>query len=101
MEPFGDSMCLAENDNYLAVWGFGGASQPVDVSLHDRAETYQVPIGRDVDAAITRFDVVTSSIGQTARGDYLDIGGSTGGGSRRIIDGWKPPDWRQFLEKAQ
>ena len=30
-----------------------------------------------------------------------DIGGSIGGGSRRIIDGWKPPDWRQFLEKAQ
>ncbi len=38
---------------------------------------------------------------QTALGDYLDIGGSTGGGSRRIIDGWQPPDWRQFLQDAQ
>ena len=37
---------------------------------------------------------------RTARGDYLDIGGSTGGGSRRIIDGWQPPDWRQFLQDA-
>ena len=35
---------------------------------------------------------------RTARGDYLDIGGSTGGGSRRIIDGWQPPDWRHFLQ---
>ena len=35
---------------------------------------------------------------RTARGDYLDIGGSAGGGSRRIIDGWQPPDWRQFLQ---
>ena len=35
---------------------------------------------------------------RTARGDYLDIGGSTGGGSRRIIDGWKPPDWQEFLQ---
>ena len=28
-------------------------------------------------------------------GDYLDIGGSTGGGSRRILDCWQPPDWRE------
>ena len=35
---------------------------------------------------------------RTARGDYLDIGGSTGGGSRRIIDTWQPPDWRDFLQ---
>ena len=34
---------------------------------------------------------------RTARGDYLDIGGSTGGGSRRIIDAWEPPDWHHFL----
>ena len=33
-------------------------------------------------------------------GEYIDIGGSTGGGSRRIIDGWKPPDWREFLVHA-
>ena len=36
---------------------------------------------------------------RSAGGNYLDIGGSTGGGSRRIIDGWVPPDWRQFLEQ--
>ena len=35
---------------------------------------------------------------RTARGDWLDIGGSVGGGSRRIIDSWKPPDWREWLE---
>ena len=29
---------------------------------------------------------------RSAGGNYLDIGGSTGGGSRRIIDGWVPPD---------
>ena len=35
---------------------------------------------------------------RTARGDYLDIGGSTGGGSRRILDSWQPPDWREFYQ---
>ena len=63
-EPFGDSVQHAEIDNYLAVWGFGGASQPAQVSLHGCAERYTVPIGRDVDAAITRFDVVKSGIGK-------------------------------------
>ena len=36
---------------------------------------------------------------QSNTGEFLDIGGSTGGGSRRIIDGWTPPDWRQFLSE--
>ena len=27
----------------------------------------------------------------------MDIGGSTGGGSRRILDRWQPPDWREVL----
>ncbi len=36
---------------------------------------------------------------KNATGEFMDIGGSTGGGSRRIIDGWVPPDWRQFLEE--
>ena len=35
---------------------------------------------------------------RTARGETLDIGGSTGCGPRRILDCWHPPDWRQFLE---
>ena len=30
-------------------------------------------------------------------GDHLDIGGSTSGGSRRLIDGWVMPNWRDFL----
>ena len=33
-----------------------------------------------------------------ATGETLDIGGITGGGSRRIIDAWYPPDWRQVLQ---
>ena len=36
-----------------------------------------------------------------AQGDYLDLGGSTGGGSRRIIDSWQPPDWSDFLPDEQ
>ena len=35
---------------------------------------------------------------RNARGETMDIGGSTGGGPRRILDSWHPPDWRQFLE---
>ena len=30
-------------------------------------------------------------------GGHMDIGGSTGGGSRRLIDGWVQPNWREFL----
>ena len=37
---------------------------------------------------------------QNARGEYMEIGGSTGGGSRRIRDDWQPPDWREFLQDA-
>ena len=38
MKVFGKSIQHAEIDNYLAVWGFGGASQPAQVSLHGCAE---------------------------------------------------------------
>ncbi len=34
-------------------------------------------------------------------GGYMDIGGSTGGGSRRVIDDWAPPDIEEFLEQAE
>ena len=34
-------------------------------------------------------------------GGYMDIGGSTGGVSRRIIDRWTPPDPEDFLEQAE
>ena len=30
---------------------------------------------------------------------YLDIGGITGGTSRRIIDAWQPPGWHHFLQE--
>ena len=33
-----------------------------------------------------------------AAGETKQIGGITGGGPRRIVDGWTPPDWRQFLQ---
>ena len=33
-----------------------------------------------------------------ATGETLAIGGGTGGGPRRIIDGWTPPDWRKPLQ---
>ena len=35
-----------------------------------------------------------------AAGDYMDIGGSTGGGFRRIILGWLPPEWTKFLQEG-
>ena len=37
---------------------------------------------------------------ESQTGDFLDIGGSTGGGSRRIIDDWVPRDWREFLNNG-
>ena len=33
-------------------------------------------------------------------GDHLDIGGSTGGVSRRLIDGYVTPDSRVMLEPS-
>jgi len=34
-------------------------------------------------------------------GDCFDIGGSTGGVSRRLIDDWLEPDCRDFLDKSE
>ena len=34
------------------------------------------------------------------QGEHLDIGDSTGGGSRRLVDGWVPPDWREFFSHS-
>ena len=34
---------------------------------------------------------------RSADGRTLDIGGSTGGLSRRIIDDWVEPNWEEFL----
>ena len=82
----------------------GGASQPasrgqeVETFTHKQLEVLQQWDSGELLSNRNR-SIVALGHGRlrTARGDYLDIGGSTGGGSRRIIDGWKPPDWRQFL----
>ena len=67
--PFGDGVRTAVKDAYLAVWGFRGASQPaadsgrapepVAVSLHGDVVIHNLPFARLVDAAITRFNVMT------------------------------------------
>ena len=88
-EPFGDRVQFAEIDNYVAVWNFGawnghgGAAQPAQVSLHGCAERYTIPMGihQDVDAAITRFDVVTSDIGMC----HVVVG------NMHIVCGQSPP----------
>ena len=61
--PFGEGVGHAETGPYLAVWGFGGASQPARVSLHGTAENFKIPFAREVHAAITRFDVATRDFG--------------------------------------
>ena len=38
---------------------------------------------------------------QNSEGDTMDIGGSTGGGSRRVIDEWAQPDWRELVEATR
>ena len=63
-KQFRDGVGVAEANNYLSLWGFGGASQPAVVSLHGDVEIYQVPIGRQVDAVIARFDVQTTVHGK-------------------------------------
>ena len=56
-KPFGDSVGFCEVDNYLSLWGFGGAPQPADVSLREDTYIYHVQTGRNIDAVISRFDV--------------------------------------------
>ena len=38
-KPFGNDMCVSEQDNYIAVWGMGGALQFAKLSLHEPAST--------------------------------------------------------------
>ena len=52
IQPFGHQVCHSEIDNYLALWGFGVAPQPVRVSLHGDAEKHVLPIGRKVDLSL-------------------------------------------------
>ena len=84
----------------------GGASQPArsgqEAVLFSKP---QLDILDKWDKGILRENLnkVITELGhgrlQSNTGEFLDIGGSTGGGSRRIIDGWTPPDWRQFLSE--
>ena len=64
---FGDGIGFSEVDNYVSLWGFGGAPQPAVVSLHGDTEIYRVPVGQDVDAVVARFDV------QTSEGDEVHL----------------------------
>jgi hypothetical protein len=58
-KPFGkQNLCVEDLHNYVAMWGFGGASQPVVVSPHGPPEIYVIPSGHPIHAMITRFDVV-------------------------------------------
>ena len=57
-EPFGaQNVKVSALENYLAIWGFGGASQPVVVFPHGTPQLFSVPIGRVVKAAIHEFIV--------------------------------------------
>jgi hypothetical protein len=83
----------------------GGATQPADQGQEVPTLTRkQLDVLRKWDSGELRVNrnqaIVALGHGRlrTAGGDYLDIGGSTGGGSRRIIDSWQPPDWRDFLQ---
>ena len=85
----------------------GGASQPArsgqEAVLFSKPQLY---ILDKWEKGLLRQNLnkVTTELGhgrlQSNTGEFLDIGGSTGGGSRRIIDGWTPPDWRQFLSET-
>jgi hypothetical protein len=55
-EPFAN-LHVIELDNTLAMWGFGGASQPVEVTPHGTPQIHRVKVGRLVHAAITQFIV--------------------------------------------
>ena len=85
-----------------------GASQPAARGQEEKTCTRrEFQVLQDWDNGKLREDlnkaIVALGHGRltTASGHHLDIGGSTGGGSRRIIDGWRPPAWREFLQDAQ
>ena len=80
-----------------------GAAQPVDpqdfvqsLSWHDQR------LLDDFDSGalqhLPNWAMVRAGHGRLRRGGaHLDTGGSTGGASRRLIDDWEMPDFRQFL----
>ena len=97
-------MTTTTSSTETPVWR-RGASQPASHGLEVETFTQkELEVLQQWDSGELRTNRNNSIVAlghgrlRTARGDYLDIGGSTGGGSRRIIDGWQPPDWRAFLE---
>ena len=38
---------------------------------------------------------------ENAAGNYMDIGGSTGGLTRKILDDWRQPGWQDFQDFFQ
>jgi hypothetical protein len=79
------NMCVNELHNYVAMWGFGGASQPVVESPHGPPEIYVLPITHEIHAMITRFDVVArDGASQPAKVHVV-------AGNMHIVCGTRPP----------
>ncbi len=82
----------------------GGASQPA--GSDQKAVTFsknQLEILQKWDCGLLRDNLNNAIVElghgclRSKTGNLLEIGGITRGGSRRVIDGWEPPDWREFL----
>ena len=54
-------------------------------------------------ALLRQLNIAVEAFGHgrlwNASGQFKDIGGSTGGGARRVLDSWKPADLCQFFGK--
>ena len=87
-EPFGKSP-VAEVDNCIAVYG---VRPPPTVVLHGSPEKYEVPSGRDVDAAITRFDIWCSDTGGASQPAVHIVAGNM-----HIVCGDNPPSIKTRL----
>ena len=74
------------------------ASQPARTSMQNHGHALEKydsgQLRREMNDAVAQFGH-GRLVGPS--GETLDIGGSTGGGSRRIVDSWEEPDWRQFV----
>ena len=81
-----------------------GAPQPANTAYFSRRQ-YAVLQMWDDGQLRKNLNKTITDLGhgrlQSAQGAFLEIGGSTGGGARRIIDSWVPPDWHQFLEEDE
>ena len=83
-----------------------GASQPAvhgqDVQIFTRR---QLDLLRELDNGNLLYyrNKAVADLGHgrltAPTGEFMDIGGSVGGGSRRIIDSWRAPDMMGFMER--